>query len=620
MLRDGRKSKIVRGRRAMSDKATARIGRLPEGIYVFLSLLTLVTFTCAQSIYENLAQNPKFVALRVTSRWELLEIIFAFNILPALVLFIGWKIVRRYKQNLAREFLTAVYAFLFLLFFFQVHNHPYLERWQEVGNSYLVWLVPAGAVGFLHLRYPWIFRSFVLALSPVVVIFPSLFLLQTWSGVANQAGQDTAQAASPNRPQVAQTQSAALAAPNHSRELPPIFLVVFDEFSLHAMLNEIGQIDAERFPNFHKLAEESYWFRNATANADSTLLSMPAILTGNFPDPRKVPTAENYPNNLLNLLQADYDVYVYEWWENFCVKGRFHCVDDPFEIVTEWSLLHDLYRLLVLRVLPKGADFALPWFIQMWGHFEAPEVVIRNFRDRFEVFTEAVASLATDRKGIFFFFHHALPHSPYLLSPEGEVRQAEKTGFITGQRGDGFVLGNLLGQYRMQIMCVDNQLGHFVEQLRATEVYDKSLLIITADHGVSYKLEAPGRALYVERGTLLNADLVLNVPLFVKLPLQVEGVTSDEDVQLIDIVPTVAEYVGLQVPWPIAGRSVFQNKPEERVKVAYSFVGKRYELPAHGFGRLEAGRYSVQDIEQSDGLDVQNNRNRFLTRSWWNWR
>lgn len=604
----------------MSDKATARAGRVPEGAYVFLSLLTLVTFTCAQSIYENLAQNPKFIALRVTAHWELLEIIFVFNFLPPAVLFLTWKLLRRWKENLARELLAVVYAFLFLLFFFQIHNLPYWQAWQKAPNSYLFWLVPAGAVGFVHLRYPRIVRSFVLALSPVIVIFPSLFLLHAWSNVKDEAGQGTAHAARASLSPLAQSQSPNLATATRSRTLPPIFLVVFDEFSLPAMLDESGQIDPERFPHFQKFAEESYWFRNATANADSTLLSMPTILTGNFPDPTKVPTATNYPNNLLNLVQADYDVYVYEWWENFCVKERFHCVADPFETATEWSVLRDLYRLFVLRVLPKGADFALPWFIQVWGDFEEPEVVARNFRDRFEVFREAVASLPGGKKEVFFFFHHGLPHSPYLLGPDGEVREAGQTGFVMGQRGDGFVLGNLLRQYRMQIMCVDGQLGRFVEQLRELGLYDKSLLIVTADHGVSYKLSAPGRALYAERGVLLNADLVLNVPLFIKLPFQTRGVTSDEDAQLIDVVPTVAGYVGLHVPWPIAGRSLFQKHDQGRAKVAYSFVGKRYELPPVGYSRLEADRYSVQDFEQSDGLDVQNNRNRFLTRSWWNWR
>lgn len=604
----------------MHGQAAGKKGRAPEWFYVFLSLLTLVTFTCAQSLYEALAQNQKFIALRVTAHWELLEIIFVFNFLPALVLFLAWKAVRRWKRALASEFLAAIYAFLFLLFFFQIHNHAYLERWQEAENSYLLWLVPAGAVGLLHLRYPWIFRSFVLALSPVVVIFPALFLLNTWSGVESQAGPETAQAASSTLPALALSQTPGLVPPNRPRELPPIFLVVFDEFALHAILDETGQIDAGRFPNFRKLAAGSYWFRNATANADSTLLSMPAILTGNFPDPGKVPTAKNYPENLLNLLRDDYDVYVYEWWENFCVKGRFHCVDDPFETITEWSLLHDLYRLFVLRVLPKGADFALPWFIQMWGHFEEPEIVAGKFRDRFDVFSQAVAVLPPSDQGVLFFFHHALPHSPYLLGRDGEVRSAEQTGFITGHRGDGFVLGNLLRQYRMQVMCVDSQLGRFVGQLQTMGLYDKSLLIVTADHGVSYKLEAPGRALYVERGILLNADQILNVPLFIKLPSQMGGMTSDQDVQLIDIVPTVAKQVGLQVPWATAGRNIFQNQPEERVKVAYSFLGKRYELPPVGYGRLEANRYSVQEIEQSNGLDVQNNRNRFLTRSWWNWR
>ena len=57
-------------------------------------------------------------------------------------------------------------------------------------------------------------------------------------------------------------------------------LIVFDELPLAALLNERGQIDAKRFPNFAALARDSDWFRNAVTVADTTEQAVPAIFSG----------------------------------------------------------------------------------------------------------------------------------------------------------------------------------------------------------------------------------------------------------------------------------------------------------------------------------------------------
>ena len=73
--------------------------------------------------------------------------------------------------------------------------------------------------------------------------------------------------------------------------------------------------------------------------------------------------------------------------------------------------------------------------------------------------------------------------------------------------------------------------------------------------------------------------MILLVPLFIKLPHQTSGQASERDVQLVDLVPTIAGQLGLEVPWPSAGRSVFAADPPPRQKIAYDQFGRRYELP-----------------------------------------
>src|SRR3954467_11595640 len=56
----------------------------------------------------------------------------------------------------------------------------------------------------------------------------------------------------------------------HSAEQrPAVVFVVFDEFPADDLLRPDGSIDAERFPNFARLASISTWFPNQTKAFDS---------------------------------------------------------------------------------------------------------------------------------------------------------------------------------------------------------------------------------------------------------------------------------------------------------------------------------------------------------------
>ena len=550
----------------MPDRAKARW--TTNWSFVLLSLLTLVTFVVAQSVYEVLAANQDFLALRGVSNWQLLDVIVVFNALPALLLFLLWVFLRRLHQGLARWFLAAVYGFLFLAFFLQIHN-AYLYNRQPFPRGYLLWLLPAALLGAAAVRWEKTFRSFVMVLSPVVLIFPGLFLLRTW------ADRDF------RPPERAVATATAVSSPK-AKKKPPIFLLVLDELALPALLDENGQIDGARFPHFKELAGQSHWFRNATANSDQTVYSIPALLTGDFPL-RGAPSYAYYPDNLFTLLQPDYDIYIYESLTQFCQPERFHCLSATRQgPASRLDFLRDVFYLFADRVVPPDIHLGLPDLRKTWGPFRDPLDLIRARLQRFEKVMDTIATLprrpATDN--VFLFFHHILPHSPYILTADGQLVDASPHDFRPAFRGNEPLLRKLREQYQTQIAYVDNELGRFLQKLRQAGLYDKSLVIVTADHGVSYHPQAPGRALTEVDGVVVNADLILRVPLFIKLPFQQTGVISDQDVQLIDVVPTVAEVLHLEVPWPHTGRSVFAPQGPARLKVAYDEFKKRYEFPS----------------------------------------
>ena len=75
-----------------------------------------------------------------------------------------------------------------------------------------------------------------------------------------------------------------------------------------------------------------------------------------------------------------------------------------------------------------------------------------------------------------------------------------------------------------------------MRRLRATGLYDRALIVVTADHGVTFRARHP----FTGTPDAVQPDM-LPVPLFIKAPQQREGRSVDTHLQTIDIVPTVAQ-------------------------------------------------------------------------------
>jgi hypothetical protein len=525
-----------------------------EWTFAALSFLTLVTLVPAESVYEALASNPQFLGVRQVGHARLLEIVLAFNLLPVLAFFLLWGVCRIIHRRLAQAFLCVACGLFLLAFGLQLHI-MYLSKSEYLADFYPLWLIPALLAGYASWHFEKAFRSFVLALSPGIILFPSFFLFRTWMPTKSAA------ATSP----VAQQQVAHAGNP----KLPPVFLVVFDEFRLRDLLGADEKINGAMFPNFQKLAEDSYWFRNATANADNTAMSVPVILTGNFPVGID-PSHAAYPQNVFTLVQPLYDTYVHEVVTHFCIAGQYHCPDEEIQS-SDFAILRDLLFIYAAHVLPKKYVAGLPSMARSWGPFRDSNEEISARIDRFQAFLNSLSALPDDRT--FVMFHEMMPHSPYALTSVGTIYSAEPSYVDPSFVGNTELLDSLHKRYVMQMTYVDNEVGRLITRLKQLGLYDKSLIIITADHGVSFRLNAPGRDL-----NPADADEILPVPLFIKTPFQESGATSDRDVQLIDVLPTMAGLLGLKVPWAVRGHSVFDSNPKPRMKIAYSGDGLGTQL------------------------------------------
>ena len=153
-----------------------------------------------------------------------------------------------------------------------------------------------------------------------------------------------------------------------------------------------------------------------------------------------------------------------------------------------------------------------------------------------------------------------LPHEPWIYLPSGHQSRPTGNDPIPGiNKPPGFHDPNLTDEnhlrHLLQVGFVDRELGLLIRRMRRTELFDKALLVVVADHGYSFELNVPGRRQVRET----NIDEIAGVPFFVKAPGQTEGVVDDSLVRNIDVVPTIADLLGFEVWWRNDGYSAFSE-------------------------------------------------------------
>ena len=97
-------------------------------------------------------------------------------------------------------------------------------------------------------------------------------------------------------------------------------------------------------------------------------------------------------------------------------------------------------------------------------------------------------------------------------------------------------------------------LGRLLDRLRATGLYDRAVLVVTADHGVSFRAGQKRRPL--SEG---NLEDIAYVPLFVKTPGQQRGRIAAVAARTTDIFPTLAG--ASRCPHPLARRRALAARP-----------------------------------------------------------
>jgi arylsulfatase A-like enzyme len=122
--------------------------------------------------------------------------------------------------------------------------------------------------------------------------------------------------------------------------------------------------------------------------------------------------------------------------------------------------------------------------------------------------------------------------------------------------------------YKKSLTSVSRSLERFVSTLDNHDILDESLIIVVGDHGEEF-LEAG----IAGHATLYNRNICPGM--LVKPPVDADFFVPDE-ADLIDIYPTISDYVSGDIPNQCAGDSWLRMEPNNtspRIRVTEAFTG-----------------------------------------------
>ena len=143
----------------------------------------------------------------------------------------------------------------------------------------------------------------------------------------------------------------------------------------------------------------------------------------------------------------------------------------------------------------------------------------------------------------FLFVHYFDPHAPY-------APPAAFAGWFADPRSREDPVNASIARYDAEIAFVDHEIGRLVDGIDRSGVTD-TIVILTADHG-----EGLMDHRYMTHGVHLFEEEV-RVPLVIRWPGEIAaGLVYRDPVVLIDLFPTILEWVGAEVPDGLPGLSL----------------------------------------------------------------
>ena len=374
----------------------------------------------------------------------------------------------------------------------------------------------------------------------------------------------------------------------------PNLLVLYTDQQRCDALAANGNRDV-RTPHLDRLASAGVNFDHAFVQNPVCMPSRVSFLTGQYPSTLGIthmgvpvpPDAVTLPRMLKSYGYLSANIGKLHFLPHANRDHRLMHPDygfDQLEVSDEPGCYEDAYRAWVRRKAPEQVDLisvGLPPAAERWYETmqvrDAVEHPAERFPRRALAFrgaSELTHAAFVAEQTIEFVRQHRgrqwlcvagfySPHSPWVAPREfldlydpGRLTLPEYPPEIGAQRAASLCPDEELraarhGYYAM-VSEVDHHVGRILTCLDELGLADGTIVVFTSDHG-----EWLGEHLRYGKG-YPGDDCVSRVPLIIRWPAGVQrpGRTSAAIVEAVDVVPTLLECAGIQVPPHLQGRSL----------------------------------------------------------------
>lgn len=377
---------------------------------------------------------------------------------------------------------------------------------------------------------------------------------------------------------------------NSSRE--NVLIVVFDAWSAsNISLYGYGR---ETTPNLNRLAEKAIVYHNHFAAGNFTIPGTASILTGTLPWTHRalglndwVDRAQSHKNffhsfrdyhrlayshnPLANrlLYQKSADIDDFTWWEklylnsDYLYNSLFRSDEDIAAVGLRQSLkqldgysyslyLSRLYAFYKQKIAKQLRDIAKDFPLGLPNHEDYAHFILE---DAIDWLGDCLVQAPQPFIGYYHFFP---PHDRYHTRADFYARFAgdgfrppDKPRSIFADNKAEFFINEQHQAYDEFILYVDSEFARLYDFMEQQGLLENTWIVLTSDHGEMF-----------ERGILGHITKVLyrpviNVPLLIFPPGQTTRVDVHAPSSSIDLLPTLMQVTGQEIPGWAEGNVLF---------------------------------------------------------------
>jgi arylsulfatase A-like enzyme len=336
---------------------------------------------------------------------------------------------------------------------------------------------------------------------------------------------------------------APLVARASGADMPNVLLIMVDTLRADHLSCYGGS--PVQTPHIDQLASGGLRYANTFSQASWTRPSVATILTGLYPSSHgAVHKADRLPDRvetLAEMLQrGGYRTVGFANNANVSAAFNFQQGFDEYHYLAPdffFGASEAASQLAVYSGLRLVRERFLSHYVDVHHYYQPAEVVTATVRDWLD-------HRPPGKEPLFLFVHYMDPHDPYFVHPfngEGYAR-------VANPNPPAELAEKLHRVYAGEVAYLDEHLGVLFDDLRKRGLWDRTLVVLTADHGEEFHEHGGwwhGTTLYDEQ---------VHVPLLVK-PARYTGPGKvvEELATSLDITPTVLASARLPLPGTLQG-------------------------------------------------------------------